>query len=129
MLTRLSGDPQWTATFLAAAKASISASGSMSVRTRTGITKVLCRSCSWTQSWMAMAASHVPGIGDSLRIRPRSVTRYHSPSMMMYLPPLVWIPKVPTSRSQTAKSSWGAELKGLTSYRASPSSSEASRAS
>ena len=56
-------------------------------------------------------------------------TRCHSPSIMMYLPPLVWIPKVPTSRSQTAKSSWGAELKGLTSYRASSSSSEASRAS
>ena len=53
-----------------------------------GVGAAVSRRCSWTTSWMAMAASHVPGIGDSLRIRPRSVTWYHSPSMMMYLPPL-----------------------------------------
>ena len=109
------GSPQCIATFLDPARASMSSLGSMLGMARTGITKMLWWNISWTTSRMAMAASQVPGTGDSRRDRPRSVIRNHCPSMIRYFPPLTWIPKMPTPTIHTAKSSCGAVGRGLTS--------------
>ena len=53
---------------------------------------VLCQRCSWTSSlgcpWTLASHATTRTQSDSLRIRPRSVTWYHSPSMLMYLPRL-----------------------------------------
>ena len=93
----------------------MSSLGSMLGMARTGITKMLWWSCSWTTSRMAMAASQVPGTGDSRRNRPWSVIRNHWPSTRMYRPPLTWIPKMPTPTIQTAKSICGAVGRGFAS--------------